>query len=320
MTCTHRSVFAFLLLLTQFAIVNTSDAGEWFFRGIPLEQTNAFGSNRVESPVLTRAENDFYVDIEDSFSRSGVLAGSLADIRISQLVAPFDGVPYGWLSGSASRAVGRWGGSTDYVVADGKLQRSSGAGIGITHLPWRVTERLGDDYLLEMTAVVAEGETAHIGYLGDPSLGTERSLESELGELTMSVTRLDGTNLEWAVSWNMENGSRQRFSSFLTTPSDTTGEEIRLQLGWEDVLATNNDLFDAWLETSSGNTQLLAGNMATSIDVHALGLELTGPESYVVGYRASVPEPSSLGLAFIGLVGLLGLKRRHNGSRTKFES
>lgn len=310
MTSTHKSVFAFLLLLAQLTMVNTADAGEWFFRGIPREQVNAFGSNRIESPVLTRAENDFYVDIEDSFSRNGVLSGSLADTRISQLVAPFDGVPPGWLGGAALDVAGRWEGSTDYVVADGKLQRSSGAGIGVTHMPWRVTEGLGDDYLLEITAVVADGETARVGYLGDPSLGTDLSLESDLAELIMSVTRLDGTNLEWAVSWNMDDGSRQRFSSFMTTPSDTTGEEIRLQLGWEDIMGTNNDLFDAWLETSSGNTQLLAGNMATSIDVHALGLELTGPESYVVGYRASVPEPSSLGLAFIGLVGLFGLRRR----------
>ena len=312
MTSTHKSVHSFLLLLTQVLIVNSTDAGEWFFRGIPREQVNAFGSNRIDSPVLTREDNDFYVDIEDSFSRTGILSGSLADRRISQLVAPFDGVPLGWLDGAALNAVGRWEGSTDYLVTNGRLQRSSGAGVGITHMPWRVTERLGDDYLLEMTAVIAEGETARIGYLGDPNVDLGRSLESDLGELAMSVTRLSGTDFEWAVSWNMDDGSRQRFASFLTTPSDTTGEEINLQLGWEDVLGTNNDLFDAWLETSSGNTQLLAGNMATSIEVHAVGLELTGQDSYVVGYRASVPEPSSLGLVFVGMAGLFSLCRRNS--------
>jgi hypothetical protein len=310
MTFKHNSALACLTLLAQLAIVHASDAGEWFFRGIPREQTNDLGSNKIESPVLTRVDNDFYVDIEDRFSRNGALAGSLADIRVSQLVAPFDGVPLGWLTGDAANAVGRWSGDTDYVVSDGRLQRDSGLGIGVTHVPWRVTERLGDDYLLEVSAVVADGETARIGYLADPSLGTNRGLESELGELTMSVSRIDGRNLEWAVSWNMDDGSRQRFSSILTTPTDTTGEELNLQLGWEDVLGSNNDLFDAWLQTSTGNTQLLAGNMATSIDVHAVGLELTGPESYIVGFRAAVPEPNALGLTLVGILGLVGLRRR----------
>jgi hypothetical protein len=238
------------------------------------------------------------------------LVGSVADTRVSQLVAPFDGVPPGWLTGNAASAAGRWSGDTDYVVSDGRLQRDSGVGIGVTHMPWRVMERLGDDYLLEVSAVVADGETARIGYLADPALGTDRGLESELGELTMSVTRIDGRNLEWAVSWNMDNGSRQRFSSVLTTPADTTGEELNFQLGWEDVLGSNNDLFDAWLETSTGNTQLLAGNLATSIDVHAVGLELTGTDSYIVGFRAAVPEPNACGVAVVGVLGIFILRRR----------
>ncbi len=308
---THNVLATLLMLSAQLMLVNNSaEARQWFFRGIPQEQPNAAGvSNRFSSPLL--GGRDFYADVEDLFSESGRgdrLLGTRADTRIVGLVAPFDGVPNGPLTGNAAEAAGQWLGDSDYVISDGRVQRSTGEGIAVTRLPWRVTERLGDDYLLEMSAVVAAGETARLGYYGDlDSLGTA----GEFGELVMGIERIDATQLRWSVAWNMDDGSRQEFSSFLTTPDGSPSEEIKLQLGWTDMFGRNNDLFDAWLETSAGNTQLLSGNMATEIDVHSAGFELTGLESYVTGFRTAVPEPGTVCLAIIGLIGTLALRRRY---------
>jgi hypothetical protein len=202
-------------------------------------------------------------------------------------------------------------GHSSYIVSNGLVRRATGEGIAVSHLPWRVTELLGDSYLLEMSAVVAVGETARLGYLGDVNIvGSESGLSAELGELILAIERIDETQLKWSVAWNMDEGSRQEFSSFLNTPHDSTGEEIKLQLGWTDIFDSNDDLFDAWLDTSAGNTQLLSGNMSTEIDVHSSGFELTGLDSYVTGFRAAVPEPSSLCLAMLSLIGTLALRRR----------
>ena len=317
MTRTHKFLVALLMLSAQLLTVDSADARAWFFRGIPLEQTNATGvNNRFSSPLLGGRE--FYTDVADLFSqlgRDGELVGSLADTSVLGLVAPFDGVPNGPLTNDAADAAGRWKGHSDYVVSNSQVRRATGEGIAVTHLPWRVTERLGDDYLLEMSAVVAAGETARMGYLGDVnSLGTESGLAGELGELVMGIERIDGTQLKWSVAWNMDDGSRQEFSSFLNTPHDSTGEEINLQLGWTDMFDSNDDLFDAWLETSAGNTQLLSGNMSTEIAVHSFGLELTGPESYVTGFQAAVPEPTTCFLSLIGLIGMLTL--RHGSKKS----
>ena len=311
MTRAHKFLVTLLMLSAQLLIVDSAEAGQWFFRGIPLEQTDVTGvSNRFISPVLGGRE--FYTDVADLFSqlgRDGELVGSRADTRILGLVAPRDGVPNGVLTGDAANTAGRWIGSSDYIVSNGHVRRATGEGIAITHLPWRVTERLGDDYLLEMSAVVAAGEAARVGYLGNvDSLGTESGLAGELGELVLGVERIDGTQLKWSVAWNMDDGSRQEFSSFLNTPHDSTDEEINLQLGWTDIFGSNDDLFDVWLQTSAGNTQLLSGNMSTEIDVHSAGFELTGVDSYVTEFRAAVPEPSTCFLSLIGLIGLLALR------------
>jgi hypothetical protein len=49
--------------------------------------------------------------------------------------------------------------------------------------------------------------------------------------------------------------------------------------------------------------------MSTEIDVHSVGFELTGPESYVTGLQAAVPEPTTFFLSMIGLIGMLTLGR-----------
>ena len=90
---------------------------------------------------------------------------------------------------------------------------------------------------------------------------------------------------------------------------DSTSEELKLQLGWKDMFASDNDLFDAWLETPDGNTQLLSGNMGTEIQVHSAGFELTGTESFVTGFRTAVPEPGTCCLIMMGLIGPLALRR-----------
>ena len=312
MTRAHKFLVTLLMLSAQLLIVDSAEAREWFFRGIPLEQTDATGvTNRFSSQLLGGRE--FYTDVVDLFSqlgRDGELVGSRADARVLGLVAPLNGVPNGPLTGDAADRAGRWMGHSDYVVSNGQVRRATGEGIAVTHLPWRVTERLGDDYLLEMSAVVAAGETARLGYLGDViTVGTGSGLAGELGELVLGVERIDGTQLKWSVAWNMDNGSRQEFSSFLNTPHDSTGEEIKLQLGWQDIFDSGDDLLDAWLETSAGNTQLLSGNMSTEIAVHSVGIELTGVHSYATGFLAAVPEPGTCFLSLIGLIGMLVLRR-----------
>ena len=312
MTRAHKFLLTLLMLTAQLIIIDTAAARAWFFRGIPLEQTDASGlTNRFSSPALGGRE--FYIDVADLFSqagRAGELLGSRADARVLGLVAPFEGVPHGPLTGGAADTAGRWKGHSDYVVVNGQVRRATGEGIAISHLPWRVTERLGDDYLLEMSAVVAAGETARFGYLGNvDTVGAELGLDGELGELVMGIERIDGTQLKWSVAWNMDDGSRQEFSSLLNTPHDTTDEQIKLQLGWTDIFDSSDDLFDAWLETSAGNTQLLSGNMSTEIDVHSAGFELTGPDTYVTGFRAAVPEPGTCLLSLIGVIGLVTLRR-----------
>ncbi len=312
MTRTDKFLVTLLMLSAQLLIVDSADARAWFFRGIPLEQTDSTGeSNRFNSPALGGRE--FYADVADLFSqlgRDGELVGTRADTRVLGLVAPRDGVPLGPLTGDAAEIAGRWRGHSDYIVSNGQVRRATGEGIAITHFPWRVTEGLGDDYLLEMSSVVVAGETVRLGYLGDTDvIGMESGLGGDIGELLLGIERIDGTQLKWSVAWNMDDGSRQEFSSFLNTPHDSTGEEIKLQLGWTDIFDSSDDLFDAWLETSAGNTQLLSGNMSTEIDVHSAGFELTGLESFVTAFRTAVPEPCTCFLSLIGFIGVLALRR-----------
>lgn len=306
MTLKQKSATVLTVLLSSLAMFSTADAA-WKFRGVDRLQFNSEGtSNKVFAEPLNRQDKDYYVDIEDKFERIGDLSGSYVDTHRSQLIpSTMDHAP-GLLSGAALARHGLWS-ADGYSTSNGRLVGNS-ATPGLASIAWAVAPGVGDDYLLEMSAVIAEGGTARFGYLGEQN--SSRSINSDLAELGMSITRLSGTQLEWSVSWNMDDGTRQDFSSTLQTQTDTTGEEVRLQLGWEDIAASNNDLFDAWIETSEGASRLLAGNMATSIDVEAVGLELEGEGVFVTNFRAAVPEPTSLGLAFIALIGLLSTRRR----------
>ena len=306
MTLIQKSATAFAVLLSTLAMFSTANARDmWQFRGVDRSQLNSDGiPNQFHAEPLNRQLRDYYIDIEDNFNRNGLLSGSRVDTHATQLVPPSPDVPRGPLTGLALENHGLWEGG-NYVVENGRI-----SGDGVASIGWFVEDGLGDDYLLELSAVVAEGGTARFGYLGERQ--SDRSINSDLSELGMSITRRSGTELEWSVSWNMDDGSRQDFSSTLVTQTDTTGEEVRLQLGWKDVIASSNDLFDAWIETSEGASRLLAGNMATSIDVQAIGLELEGEGVYATNFRAAVPEPTSLGLGFIAFIGLLSTCRRRN--------
>ena len=169
-------------------------------------------------------------------------------------------------------------------------------------LPWRVTPELGDFYLIELTAVVAEGESTRLGYFGD--LGTHSPagglLDSGLGQLVLDVKRGRGDSadqLSWTVGWDAEGGA-----SVSGAINSNQGAELALQLGWNE----NTDAFEAWID----DRQLISGDMGTSIDVHGVGFELTGTESRVTGMLAAVPEPASIFMGVVTLVLLLLAKRR----------
>jgi hypothetical protein len=205
-------------------------------------------------------------------------------------------------------------GSNDYVTTSidgGSVSRASGEGRAVTCLPWRVTPTLGDSYMLEMTAVVADGETVSLGYFGDVSeFGTAEGLAGGLGQLVLGITR-SGETLEWEVSWQ-DHGVRSTTTG-AAIADVAVDEEVRLQLGWEDLFASGNDLFDAWLDTSAGTTHLAAGNMTDEIDVFGAGFELFGGTgSRITGFAAAVPEPGSLLMSVLGMFWLAGLRRQRS--------
>ena len=49
--------------------------------------------------------------------------------------------------------------------------------------------------------------------------------------------------------------------------------------------------------------------MSTEIDVHSVGLELIGLDSYITGFQTAVPEPSTCLLGLLGLIGAMALRR-----------
>ena len=291
-------------------------ASAWEFRGIELDQ----GGNALIAPTLERGSiqnKPYYVDVSDSFSRDGNLANSQSDGWQVGFVPPAENLPSGPLSAGYDALHGQWMSShaNEYMTSTtngGRVQRATGDGVSVTCLPWVVEEGLGDFYHIEMTANVAEGESVQLGYFGDINeFGAAQGLAGELGQLVLGIERGSGTESEeltWTVSWDME-GNRQQFSA---TYSDNVpvGEEIKLQLGWLDDNANGNDLFDAWLETSNGNTRLAEGNMATDIDVFGIGFEFSGTGSYGTGFAAAVPEPATGGLLMFGMIGLVGATRR----------
>ena len=151
-----------------------------------------------------------------------------------------------------------------------------------------------------------------LGYFGDiDEFGAAQGLSGRLGQLVLGIERGEGAEAEqltWSIAWD-QDGNRQEFRAQLSEDV-AVGEEIKLQLGWLDDLATGDDLFDAWLETSNGNTRLAQGNMLSDIDVFGVGFEFSGTGSYGTNFAAAVPEPTAGGLLMLSLLGMAGATRR----------
>lgn len=304
-----------MMALMSLFLMGSGWASDWRFRGIPLDQ----GTNRLDSGAFDRTDMPYWIDIRDSFHRDGLLGLSEADGEQVGFVPPVvdEPVPDGPLTGDAAAAHGRWMPEQgDYVtsIADGgSVRRSTNIGPAVACLPWHVIAGLGDRYLIEMDAVVAVGESVTLGYFGDiTQTGSAQGLNGDLGALILEIERPHTSPDEviWTVEWDL-NGNRQRLSS---TTAAAIDDEMRLQLAWEDLAASGNDLFDAWLETSSGNRRLAQGNMATEIDVFGAGFEIEGLGSYVTSFAAAVPEPATGSLLCIGLLGWMRPKRQQRPS------
>ncbi len=312
MTSLTRSVLVFAVVaLHPFAV-----AAQTQFRGLQKDQ----GSNLHSSPVMG-LDGRWFIDFNEGFtSYSNLLVGTdeftrsygsaLKDTYVDGLrigfVPPFANVPLGPLEGAAAQQAGRWMGAEGYVMSPdlgGSVRLASDQeGAAVTCVPWRVTPELGDFYLIELTAVVAEGESTRLGYFGD--LGTHSPagglLESGLGQLVLDVTRGIGyasDQLSWTVGWDAEGGA-----SVSGAINSDQGAELALQLGWNE----DTNEFDAWID----DHRLVSGDMGTSIDVHGVGFELTGTESRVTGMLAAIPEPTSIYMGVVTFVLLLLAKRR----------
>lgn len=315
MTTTLRTILTFIATLLGVA-GSTSlvrvDGSEQLpsFRGVLTDVVSDEGtSNRYFAPVFQR-HSPWYIDVQDSFGREGLLLDGVADTWRNGFVPPFANVPRGPLTGSAAELAGRWMGHTLFETRNGKVGRVESDKVAVACIPWRVTQDLGDDYLLSMTAFVAQGETVRLGYFGDvATFGTAEGLSGQLGQLVLDVSRGEGDDAEqivWSVAWDM-NGNRQTFTSTTTAPVD---EELTMQLGWLDDNKTNNDLFDAWIVTSEGPDHLLAGNMFTAIEVFGAGFQMSGEGSYIRELIAAVPEPNTGVMLTLG--SLLAFRRRRS--------
>jgi hypothetical protein len=266
------------------------------FRGIPMDQ----GFNQHSSPVFG---GEWFVDLKDTFSddsRDLQLRNSRVDDILIGFVPPTYPIP-------AAEAFGHWMGSQDYVVdtTNGKVKRLGSQTGEVVCNPWRVTPELGDYYLIELTAAVAEGESVRLGYFGNvATYGTELGLlHSGLGQLVLDVTRgegVDANTITWTVNSAMLDNPISNVLN-ITSPG-----ELRLQLGWNE----DDNLFDAWLESAEGNSQLSAGALNGALDVFGVGMELTGSVSHVSNFVAAVPEPNSILLVAIGGLVLINTARR----------
>jgi MYXO-CTERM domain-containing protein len=311
MTTKHYTKLMMLIAIIS-AALNATARGQEFFRGIPLP----FNNNE-----LPNVFQPMYVDFSDDFGRDGSLNDTVVDGFRTGYVPPFEldptgnPVPDGPLTGIAALLAGRWMPATgdDFVTSSlngGSVGRVTDDGPAVACLPWRVYPSLGQGYLIEMSAMVAAGETVSMAYFGDVSeFGTAQGLANELGQLVLGITRGTGSQTDqvtWTIAWD-DDGNRREFSGQAVASAD--GEELRMQLHWDDIRDSGNDLFDAWLETGSGNQQLLQGTMGTEIDVFGAGFEISGTGSRITSLLTAVPEPSSMLLGLFGLL-LLGRKRR----------
>ena len=310
--------FTKLMMLTAFiaASLGAHALGQSDFRGIPVP----YNGNSIGSPTSLAP---MFADFTDNFERDGTLGFSVVDGFRTGYVPPFEfdqqgnPIPDGFLTGMTARLAGRWmpADGDQYVTTNlngGFVQRTSDEGRAVACLPWRVYPELGQGYLIEMTAVVAEGETVSLAYFGDvETFGADNGLDGQLGQLVLGISRgvaAEGTEneLSWSIAWDDE-GSRQEFTG--TALASISGEEIRMQMRWDDVRNSNNDLFDAWIETGAGNQRILQGAMGTEIDVFGAGFELSGMASRVTGFVSAVPEPSSMLMGIFGLL-LVAMKFR----------
>ena len=282
------------IIVACITIAGANAIGQETFRGIELDQTF---NQHFSNPFM----DNWFIDLMDNFvetPRANQLAGSHVDTISIGFVPPSGDNP-------TATEFGRWMGSDDYVVDTsngGSVARTSSSGIAVACIPWRVTPELGDFYLIEMTANVAEGETVRLGYFGDVNvLGSENGLAGDLGQLVLGVTRGAGDSAD-EFTWNVDSPQLDNpFSDTFTFD----GSELRLQLGWNE----DEDRFDAWLGTTDGEMQLAYGTLGGAIDVIGVGLEMTGNQSNVSNFIAAVPEPTCWPLALVGLLALMKAAR-----------
>ena len=305
-----KTTFTKLMMLVALTISAIS-AQETFaqfdyFRGILKSQ----GGNEILNSPSDFAP--FFIDIDDSFNRDGLLGGSDADgwqvgFVPTMQIDPATGqqVANGPLSGLLAELHGRWVATDDSYVTtsiDGAVRRSSDSGRAVANLPWRVWSALGDNYYIEATATIATGETVSLGYMGDPAFGSALGLDGRLGQLVLNVARGEGANsnvVTTSVSWD-NNGLRVVNNT--GTFTSAVGEEVTLGLGWKDLLSTGNDLFDAWLVTGGQAQEVGSGALGTAIEVFGTGFELSGTGSSLNGFLTAVPEPNTGSILMLGLM------------------
>lgn len=281
------------------------------FRGINNLQHNGNGAtNDFVTPVLNRAI-PFHIDVFDGFGQSGAIDGTRDEtgdgFQVS-FVPTNESVPVGVVDSNA----GIWSADSDYQASGGRLSRSSGEGSALATLPWRVTPGLGDDYLIAADVMVADGESVSLAYLGS---GGGSDLDGALGQLVVELIR-SGDTIDYVVDWfsaaNPGGGVvRPSSSGSLSALAADLDDGVRLTLGWMDTI-TDQDLFDLYVSTGGGVDLRVSGSMGLAIDVDAVGLSITGTESYFDSFTAAVPEPTSAMMMVLGMLALIGLQLRRD--------
>lgn len=317
-TTLMAAIAAVVALSATFSFADTT------FRGIPKADSADLHSESFEA-LRPYHGNIFHTDVRDDFNnRTGILAGSDIDGTYAAgtrmgFVPPVDTrdangrSAQGPLSAALQAQQGQWmaGGHGSYEVNNGRVTRTSASEKGVNCLPWRVTPDLGNFYILDASADVADGETVSLGYFGDIAVtGTADGLAGDLGLLVLNMSR-EGTNINWEVKW--EGDIPGSLSG--TAGQVALGQDVNLQLGWMDARRVGGpDLFEAWMD----DTQLVAGNMGSvpsigldgNIDVFGIGFEMSGTSSSIDSFAAAVPEPTSGLMGLMGFIALLGLRPR----------